>query len=1186
MAAKRGAVQELGAASGSRGRPSRRPPTRRKTALLGSSMSPTELERTGLLFGLLFLASAILVIGRTARDALFLTKFPVTWIAPMWMAYAVASAIVALGYSRVADRVPRVRFVVGFAVLAAASYAVLRVLIGQELRAAYSVFYVWSEIIANLTAVVAWTVVQDLHDAQSAKRLFGLIGAGRVVGTIVCGFAAGAIVGLIGTENLLLVLVGALLAVAGLTMLIARRHPLPKVAVADGADLPAAQRMPVWRSRYVIVLGIVTLLLFTVLTIGDYQFKAIARTAYPQRDELARFMANFYGAVGAFGLVVQLFVTPRLLQRWGVSAGMLAMPTAFAMSTAALLGAPSLIFAAVLKAADNGLQFTVHDATMQLLYFPFPPPLRDRVRTLISAIIKPIGYGLGAVALVVLAPSAEGALPGPELVRLAAKLGMYTLPLAVGTIFLMRLVRDGYVDAMKRTLIRREIDPEDMVATPSTLAVLEEALRSTDSPQVLFAVDRLRRLEPSLVRESLPRLVAHRSPRVRALALRLGCELADPGGAGLAAAALGDSDPTVRIAAVEALAFHLREDAHDDLLVLADQADDEAVRAAAIAALLRSCGLDGMLDGAPRLRALLESKRPEDRVAAARALGMVGEASLQRALARLLTDREPSVRRAAINSASTVRDPRLLPSLVDALSERAIAPAASRAIAALGNSALPELTTCLADGHAPRLLRAAIPRVLLRLETAEALGVLLGRLQETDEVVRQKIYASASRLRRALGAPPVPVAEVRAHIDREIKDHERTRDEYVSVRPLVSRPLLDENVLRRLRKGIVRVLRLCELAYPREAVASARAHLFGNDTALRANAFEVLESLVDRSLRERLVDLVERFLRLHAGEWPRPSLEPREAYAATWLRGELGHEPYRAAVALDAVAYRRILAAGVDALAALRDPDPFVRETAAIAVAATQPQGAAAALARCLDDPDPVVAAYARYWAETGRDALEPTDDMYTTIEKVLFLQRIPVFSHVAGDDLVGLARGAIVETVHKGDVIFREGDPGGALYFVISGAVRLSYREREVAFLRSNEVFGEMSIFDRELRNVTAVATEDTELLRVLADDFHDAVRETVEIAEGVIRVLNRRLREADKRIAEAISRSSGHISTTPPPRSSARPELPPASAAPVAHVGETPVAAAVVEGSERPPSVRWEGETPRPGPVEDDLE
>jgi CRP-like cAMP-binding protein len=75
------------------------------------------------------------------------------------------------------------------------------------------------------------------------------------------------------------------------------------------------------------------------------------------------------------------------------------------------------------------------------------------------------------------------------------------------------------------------------------------------------------------------------------------------------------------------------------------------------------------------------------------------------------------------------------------------------------------------------------------------------------------------------------------------------------------------------------------------------------------------------------------------------------------------------------------------------------------------------------------------------------------------------------------------------------------------------------------------MSIFDREPRAVTAVAAEEAEVLRVSAEDFHDAVRETVEIAEAVIQVLNRRVRESDRRLAEARARLSLVAPTPPPP-------------------------------------------------------
>ncbi|WP_437838081.1 MFS transporter [Sorangium sp. So ce1153] len=1146
-------------------RPSRLPPSvappSTDTAVLGVALTRVELHRTALLFCLLFLAALIFVVGRSARDALFLTRFPVTWIAPMWLVYGAASAVAALAYGRVARRLPRARLCVAFALFGAVTFAALRVLIGQEVRAAYLVFYIWSEIIANFTGVLVWAVAQDLHDPRSAKRLFGLIGSGRVVGTVACGFATGGAVTWIGTENLLFVLIAALLGMAALTMVLERRHPLERPPSGAEALLQARlPRMELWRSRYALAIALLTLVLFGVLTVGDYQFKAIALTAYPDRDDLARFMAFLYGAVGVLGLVVQLGVTPWVLRRHGVLGGLLAMPAAFTASTVALIASPSLAFAAILKLSDNALQFTIYDATTQLLFFPFPPALRERVRTLVSAIAKPLGYGLGALVLLALAPAAA---KGPALVDDAALIGLYSLPLCAATIALIPIVRRGYFDAMRLTLMRRQIDTDGVAYGPQTRAILTEALYSRAMTQVLFAVDQLRQLDPGLVREAVPALARHGSARVRALAVRLAAELGHEAGPDIARAAIHDRNSAVRVAAVDALAAQLREDAHDELLALAGESPargvaapaaaeaprDEELRIAAIAALLRYCGLDGMLEGAPRLRALLESPSPRERVAAARVLGLAGRASLQRALARLLGDPDPAVRRAAVRASSSVADPRLLPLLADALAEHALASAAARAIEALGDAAIPELAARLNDDSTPRAARLAIPRVLARLCSQGALDALLAQIDHPDEALRQKVLASASRLRLSLRAPPAPLRVIRACIDDETVEHVRTREAYIAVRPRVASPLLDQHLLRRLRKGLIRVLRLCELAYPREVVALVRTHVFGPDPALRANAFEVLESLLDRPLRERLVSLVDRLLELSAA-FPRRPMPP-EAGVVSWLRRELARgEPYSAALALNAVAQHAIAGAAADALAATHDPDPLVREAAAIAIAVTSPPGAHERLSALRADADPAVARYARYWAVTGGTGIDPEDEMYTTIEKVLFLQRVPLFSRVAGDDLVALARGSLVVSLLRDDVVFRQGEPGGALYSIISGEVRLTLDGREIARLGAHDVFGEMSLFDSEPRGSTAVVTEDTELLRVSAEDFHEAVRETAEIADAVIRVLNRRLREADRKLADAHARLS--LLPKPPPTLKPPPAL--LAKEPSAGGGETP--------------------------------
>lgn len=1088
-----------------------------KAISLGIAINRAELDRILLLSSLLFLAALLLVVGRTARDALFLTRFPVTWIAPMWVAYGTVSAVVALGYERAIRRLPRARFGMTFALFAAATYVILFVLIRHDVEPAYFIFAIWCEVIANLAAMLSWTIAQDLYDARSAKRAFRWIGTGRITGTIVSGLTAGAIAPIIGTENLILVLVAALLLVALLCRTITRRHGAVTSNRRDELSKTKPEPMSAMlRSPYVAAIAATTLVLFTVLTIGDYQFKAIARSTYQTRDQLASFMGIFYGAVGFVGLFVQFVVTPRILKRWGVVGAAAVLPIVFLASSALLVIVPSMASATLLKTSDNALQFSIFDITLQLLLFPFPPTQREHVRTLSFAIMKPLGYGVGATLLFVFAPSGTATVAGPDLITAAAHLGWLTLPLGLAVLPMLRPIHHGYVDAMRGTLIRGRL-PDDLPAEQSRLdRALAEALSSNDAPQVLFALDRLRQIDPARVRAALPALTRHAAPQVRAAALRASWTLAHEGRVEISRERLDDEDPEVRGLAVETIARTLHEDAHDELCALASR-DDDAVRAAAIGALLRHGGLDGMLDGAPRLRTLLESSNPHDRIVAAQTLGLAGQTSLERALARLLDDPDPTVREAALVAAAMTATPRLLPRLVAALDHRSLRRSATNSIVALGHRAVTHLSLTLGDASATAAVRLSIPRILWRIGTSQALSALLDHIDEPDDRIRQKILASASRLRLALGAPPAPLAPIRAHIEREAATHEHERNLYLRVRPAVSMPLLDGHVLVRLRKGLIRILRLCELVYPRDVVAGVRTHVFGKDATLRANAFEVLESLLDRRQGARLIKLFDHYLDL-TGTYPVNTEQPSTNDVLEFVRSEIvSNDPFRAALVLDAVATKRITSCLDVAIAALEHPEPLVRENAAIAVVEMQPEGATEALNRLLEDADPIVRSWADFWKRTGQSGIDAGDGMYTTIEKVLFLQRVPIFSRIPGEQLVGLARTAEVLTFARGEVIYRQGDPGGSMYFVISGCVSLSVDDKEVARRAANEVFGEASVLDREPRVVTARAEEPLEALRISAEDFIAASQDAVEIAMGVLQVLSRKLREADRRLSRA---------------------------------------------------------------------
>lgn len=144
---------------------------------------------------------------------------------------------------------------------------------------------------------------------------------------------------------------------------------------------------------------------------------------------------------------------------------------------------------------------------------------------------------------------------------------------------------------------------------------------------------------------------------------------------------------------------------------------------------------------------------------------------------------------------------------------------------------------------------------------------------------------------------------------------------------------------------------------------------------------------------------------------------------------------------------------------------------------------------------------------------------MISTVEKVLFLKSIDLFSQIPGEDLSQIALITDEVQYEEGDEIFHEGDPGDTLYFVIDGRVRIHTARDELAVLGERQVFGEMALLDSEPRSASATAVSDVTLLKIHRDDFHEILAEKAEIAQGIIKVLTRRLRNTlDRRRAAGL--------------------------------------------------------------------
>ncbi len=147
---------------------------------------------------------------------------------------------------------------------------------------------------------------------------------------------------------------------------------------------------------------------------------------------------------------------------------------------------------------------------------------------------------------------------------------------------------------------------------------------------------------------------------------------------------------------------------------------------------------------------------------------------------------------------------------------------------------------------------------------------------------------------------------------------------------------------------------------------------------------------------------------------------------------------------------------------------------------------------------------------------------MLTVVERVILLRGVDVFSEVPTRDLSLLAAIAEEVAVSAGERIYAEKEPSDSMYVVVEGSVRLHREGREVTVAGANEAFGTWALFDDEPRVTSANATVHGRLLRIDKEAFVDLLADNVQITQGVIKSVVRRLRRILSRMGEeAVARA-----------------------------------------------------------------
>ncbi|MEX2654078.1 MAG: HEAT repeat domain-containing protein [Acidimicrobiia bacterium] len=528
-------------------------------------------------------------LGLNTADTLFFLRFGVEFLPIMILLSGPVVMVGILAYAAGLGRIGAAKWLpIAFAG-AGAAIVLERVGIFFDLPGVYPVVWLMGQVVMTVSLTAMWTTAGEVYTTRQAKRLFPLLASAGIAGGVVGNASTGPLARVLGTENVLLVQAGLLVAAAMLVAgLAARFFPAASEPPSDSVltDFRSGLHLTMSNPLLKIAAGVgvaFSALLFLVV----FPFSEIVTASFSAEAEVASYLGYFSAVATAATFLVSLFVTNRLFARLGVVATLMAVPLVYVGGFSTWIVSFGLVTATVVR----GLQFVAVNAIGMTAWSSLFNVLTSRRRGQVMAFMAagPLQLGTMLSGALLLAGSA---LPRQTqtviglVVALAAALGVWRMRSAYGSA-LVEAVRSGLPDVFTMPVAGLQKPGHDA----DTLRAMSACLDDARPEARVMAATSLARVNGEEASHLLGRALGDDDVRVRTAALEA---LGDRGWQEHHSTLLADPAPQVRRRVLE-MALAGRTVAHAELTkVLADP--DPSVRAMA-----------AVVEGGTAGRAILDS---------------------------------------------------------------------------------------------------------------------------------------------------------------------------------------------------------------------------------------------------------------------------------------------------------------------------------------------------------------------------------------------------------------------------------------------------------------------------------------------------------------------------------------------------------------------------------------------------
>jgi HEAT repeat protein len=745
----------------------------------------------------------------------------------------------------------------------------------------------WIEAIYSLNDLNLSVTANQLFHIREIKRAFPIISSGNLVADVISGFSVYLLLSLVGLQNVLLLAFLIMIIGAGILLYLSRTYEhafpdSPKRQAEDVENHQSQQRLQGPIRQYVVLLFSFFVLAQMLLFSIEFQFLSQLESNL-EIEEIAAFLGIFSGLLGLIELLTQWFTSSRLIEREGVFAVTLVLPSLiFVMGLVTLVGSSPVLLGVsflfvglvILKFFDEWLRYTLVATTRPVLFQPIPDRVRSSVQSWVGGIAEPLSMGATGIAILVT-------------IRLCQRLGwansvtearlflLGTVLAAVVWFAIIVSLRNRYLDLLISGVERGLLSFTDANLPALKRAFIEQLEAPGSEADKRSCIELLSHLDPKNVGEVLAPRLGELSRSLQLQSLEAMLEYPNPAYQEPVNLLLNTPQQHPEVFAMALRYVWLSQETFDiDKLRLYLRPDvDAVIRGTAASLMMRRGDYQKRAEATATLRKMLVHEQERERVMGCRALGNADYMeSLSIYIDALLKDPSLRVRRAMLEAIAATQYKKYYPSLLKALQYKSTRDAAVHALSRLGNDALPMLTDLATESYQPEILRNQAWQVIGNIGTVEALDILIKNLMSSWGTTRRSILRILVSLYQARGVKRSSIIDsaldqllgrsgIELIIDSEIAFIGQVMAAKVDLSPTAV-PEMEGQLLLEALDGlkidsIERLFMLLRFVSPPNTVQAAQVSLQGS-TASWARGIEILDNVLDISNKRSLLMLLDR----------------------------------------------------------------------------------------------------------------------------------------------------------------------------------------------------------------------------------------------------------------------------------------------------------------------------------------